>query len=90
MRVARRFVIHGRVQGVGFRWFAQETASREGVCGWVRNLADGSVEAWVEGESDAVTRVERALRTGPRGARVEKVFVDNEDPVGSFKGFSIS
>ena len=90
MRVARRFVIHGHVQGVGFRWFTQETAAREGVSGWVRNLADGSVEAWVEGESDAVTRVERAIRTGPRGARVEKVFVDIEDPTGSFKGFSIS
>ena len=90
MRVARRFVIHGRVQGVGFRWFTQEAASREGVTGWVRNLHDGSVEAWVEGESEAVTRVERAIRSGPRGAHVEKVFVDNEDPSGSFKGFSIT
>jgi acylphosphatase len=90
MRVARRFVIHGRVQGVGFRWFTQETASREGVTGWVRNLHDGSVEAWVEGELEAVTRVERAIRSGPRGARVEKVFVDNEDPTGSFKGFAIT
>lgn len=90
MRVARRFVIHGRVQGVGFRWFTQEAASREGVTGWVRNLHDGSVEAWVEGEAEAVTRVERAIRSGPRGAHVEKVFVDNEDPTGSFKGFSIS
>jgi acylphosphatase len=90
MRVARRFVIHGHVQGVGFRWFTQEAAAREGVSGWVRNLADGSVEAWVEGESEAVTRVERAIRSGPRGARVEKVFVDNEDPAGTFKGFSIT
>ena len=65
MRVARRFVISGRVQGVGFRWFTQETADREGVTGWVRNLPDGRVEALVEGDDEAVTRVERALRAGP-------------------------
>ena len=68
MRVARRFVISGRVQGVGFRYFVQEAAIREGVTGYVRNLFDGSVEAYVEGESEAVTRVERAIRMGPRGA----------------------
>ena len=50
MRVARRFVISGRVQGVGFRWFVHDAASREGVTGWVTNLFDGRVEAFVEGE----------------------------------------
>jgi acylphosphatase len=89
MRVARRFVISGRVQGVGFRWFVQEAAAREGVTGWVRNRVDGSVEAWVEGEEEAVTRVERAIRSGPRAARVEHVDVDVEDPTGSHHGFSI-
>src|SRR5688572_33174665 len=73
MRVARRFVVSGRVQGVGFRYFTQDTARREGVTGWVRNLPDGRVEALVEGDAEAVTRVERALRTGPRGARVDRV-----------------
>ncbi|HEY9467214.1 MAG TPA: acylphosphatase, partial [Vicinamibacterales bacterium] len=48
MRVARRFVVSGRVQGVGFRYFTQDTAAREGVTGWVRNLPNGSVEALVE------------------------------------------
>jgi acylphosphatase len=89
MRVARRFVISGRVQGVGFRWFVREAASREGVTGWVRNLHDGSVEARVEGEEEAVTRVERAIRSGPRAARVEHVDVDIEDATGGDKGFSI-
>ena len=70
MLVARRFVISGRVQGVGFRYFTQECALREGVTGWVRNLPDGRVEAHVEGESESVTRIERALRSGPGGARV--------------------
>ena len=62
MRVARRYVITGRVQGVGFRYFTQDAALREGVTGWVRNLPDGRVEALVEGDAEAVTRVERAVR----------------------------
>jgi acylphosphatase len=89
MRVARRFVISGRVQGVGFRWFVHDAASREGVAGWVTNLFDGRVEAFVEGDADAVTRVERALRSGPPGARVERVTVTDEEASGSLKGFSI-
>ncbi len=89
MRVARRFVISGRVQGVGFRWFVHEAASREGVDGWVTNLFDGRVEAFVEGDADAVTRVERALRSGPPSARVERVTVTDEEASGSLKGFSI-
>ena len=56
--------------------------------GWVRNLPDGRVEAVVEGDSEAVTRVERAIRFGPRGARVEKVDVDEQD-VGGYRNFTI-
>ncbi len=90
MRVARRLVISGRVQGVGFRWFTREAAQREGITGWVRNLPDGRVEAFVEGEADSVERMERVLRQGPGGARVKDVFVDNEEASGSFKDFSIT
>ena len=89
MRVARRFVVSGRVQGVGFRYFTQDTALREGVTGWVRNLPDGRVEALVEGDVEAVTRVERALRIGPRGALVDRVYVDDEDPTGMYTTFSV-
>jgi acylphosphatase len=89
MRVARRFVISGRVQGVGFRYFTRDVARREGATGWVRNLPDGSVEALVEGEADAVTRVERAIRSGPRGARIDAVNVDAEPPSGAYRDFSI-
>jgi len=89
MRVARRMVISGRVQGVGFRYFAQEAAAREGVTGWVRNLPDGRVEAYLEGENDSVTRVERAIRQGPRGARVDKVEVDTEEPSSGYSDFSV-
>ena len=88
MKVSRRFVISGHVQGVGFRWFTQDTARLEGVTGWVRNLPDGSVEALIEGDSEAVTRVERAIRSGPRGARIEKVDVDDEEP-GGYRSFTI-
>jgi acylphosphatase len=90
VRVARRFFVRGRVQGVGFRWFVQETAQREGTTGWVRNVADGSVEALVEGEQDAVANVERAIRTGPRGARVSRVIIHDEDPSGAHHDFSIT
>jgi len=90
MRIARRFVISGRVQGVGFRYFAQDAARREGVSGWVQNLPDGRVEAFVEGDEESVTRVERALRTGPGGARVETVYVQDEDPTGADKGFRVT
>ncbi len=90
MRVARRLVISGRVQGVGFRFFTRDAASREGITGWVRNLPDGRVEAWVEGESDAVTRVERAVRSGPASARVDEVVVDEQDATGTYRTFQIT
>ena len=91
MRVARRYVISGRVQGVGFRYFTRDVAQREGVTGWVRNLPDGRVEALVEGEADAVTRVERALWQGPGGARVTTVDSDESaPPSGAHHGFSIT
>jgi acylphosphatase len=89
MRVARRFYIGGRVQGVGFRWFTKDAATRAGVTGWVRNLPDGRVEAYVEGDAQAVTRVEAALRSGPRGSRVKTVAVEDEDAAGSYTDFSI-
>ena len=88
MRVARRLIISGRVQGVGFRWFTNEAAQREGVTGWVRNLPDGRVEAFVEGEAEAVQRVEAAIRRGPGSARVDDIFVDEEEPLGTYKTFS--
>jgi acylphosphatase len=82
MRVARRFIVSGRVQGVGFRFFTADAARREGVTGSVRNLADGRVEATVEGEAESMVRFERALRQGPSRARVEHVQVEDTDPLG--------
>ena len=89
MRVARRYLISGRVQGVGFRYFAEAAASREGVLGWVRNLPDGRVEAAAEGEAEAVERFERSIYHGPRGARVDHVEVFDDVPGGNESGFSV-
>jgi acylphosphatase len=90
MRVGRRFVVTGRVQGVGFRYFTRDAAMREGVTGWVTNRPDGCVEAWVEGEADAVMRMERAIRRGPPGAHVEDVQVAVEEPSGAYSRFDIT
>jgi acylphosphatase len=89
MRVARRFQISGRVQGVGFRYFTQAAAGREGIHGWVRNLPDGRVEVWAEGEADAIERFERSVRHGPPGARVEHVDAEDDVPMGRETGFSV-
>lgn len=89
MIVARRLLIGGRVQGVGFRMFAQDVAAIEGVHGFVRNLSDGRVEAFVEGDEESVDRVERKLRRGPAGARVESVDVEPAAPTYRATGFFI-
>jgi acylphosphatase len=80
MRVARRFVVSGRVQGVGFRYFTQDTARREGLTGLVRNLPDGRVEAVAEGDAESMDRFEAALRRGPSHARVEGIEIDSIPP----------
>lgn len=89
MRVARRFLISGRVQGVGFRYFTEAAAAVEGIHGWVRNRPDGRVETLAEGEREAIERFERAVRQGPRGARVETVEAHDEAPDGRDTGFHI-
>lgn len=89
MIVARRYVIVGRVHGVGFRWFTHDAAAREGLQGWVRNLADGSLEIVVEGDDASVDRLEAAVRRGPSHARVEGVVMEEIAPTGRTTGFEI-
>jgi acylphosphatase len=75
---ARRLAVHGRVQGVFFRASTREQAERHGVCGWVANRPDGSVEAWLEGPTDAVDLLERWIREGgPPGAAVDEVVAED-------------
>jgi acylphosphatase len=89
MRLARRIVVTGRVQGVGFRFFTEAAAVREGLHGWVRNLPDGRVEISAEGEAEALDRFEHHVRHGPPGARVEHVEVADVGATGSDSGFSV-
>lgn len=89
MIVAKRYLVSGRVQGVGFRYYVQDHAALEGVHGYVRNLPDGRVEALVEGDDESVLRVERALRRGPAGARVDDVAIEAAVPSGRATGFSV-
>jgi len=89
MVTARRFVVTGRVQGVGFRWFTHDAAAREGLHGWVRNLADGSLEVVVEGDVESVDRLEAAVRRGPAAARIAHVAVEEHAPAGRITGFEI-
>jgi acylphosphatase len=86
--VRRRLVIRGRVQGVAFRWSTHDEARRLGVDGWVRNLADGSVEAVLEGPPDLVARAEAFCAEGPPAARVREVEASDEPPEG-LAGFEI-
>jgi acylphosphatase len=71
MRVIRHMVVHGRVQGIGYRAFVEHEALRRGIEGWVRNRRDGSVEAVLAGDADAVAAMIEACRRGPMGARVD-------------------
>lgn len=89
MRVARRYVISGRVQGVGFRFFVEAAASREGLHGWVQNLPDGRLEIAAEGEAESMERFERNLAQGPPGARVSHLHIEDAVPATRGQGFSI-
>jgi acylphosphatase len=80
--VRERVVVHGRVQGVGFRYALARAADTRGVAGWARNRADGTVEAVFEAEPEAVESLVRFCEEGPRGAEVDRVEVFEEEPEG--------
>ncbi len=81
-RSARRIIVHGMVQGVGFRWNCARVADELGLTGWAVNLDDGTVEVLVEGEAEAVERMVDWCRRGPRHARVTRVEVSEPAPRG--------
>jgi acylphosphatase len=89
VKVARKFVIRGDVQGVGYRFFAQRAAARHQVLGYVRNRPDGIVEAVAEGSAEDVEEFKKDLVTGPQWSRVEHVEELNLEPTGLYAGFRI-
>lgn len=86
--VSKRIVIHGRVQGVGFRYALADMARSRALSGWVRNRRDGGVEAQVCGPSADVDALVAWARQGPRAAHVTSV--DVEDSEGDYEGFEIA
>ncbi len=89
MVIARKFIISGEVQGVGFRFFAQRSSARHQVRGYVKNLEDGRVEVHAEGPAADVESFRRDLAAGPRYSRVKGVEEIVLDPTGSYSAFRI-
>jgi acylphosphatase len=89
MQFARRFVVKGRVQGVGFRWFVENEAAKLGVSGWVRNRQDGSVEVLAAGTKTQLDSLYDVLQRGPRAARVDGVQVIEAEVTGDLKSFRV-
>lgn len=89
MKVARHYLVSGEVQGVGFRYFAQRVAARHQVVGYVRNLADGRVEALAEGTPEGVEGFKHDLAAGPQHSRVEQVEELSVEPTGRYSTFRI-
>jgi len=86
---ARRFLVHGRVQGVGFRWFVEREAAILQIAGWVRNNHDGTVEVLAQGTRDQLAGLHARLREGPGAARIDEVEVSEAEPVAGLTSFRI-
>ncbi len=82
-------IVHGRVQGVSFRYHTRATASTMGLSGWVRNLPDGTVEVLAQGDERDLRDLLRWLKDGPPASRVDKLDIDWRDPVDSTEPFKI-
>ena len=86
---ARRFVVRGRVQGVGFRWFVEREAHILQIAGWVRNNHDASVEVLAQGTREQLAGLHARLREGPRASRVDAVEVSDAEPAPGLSSFQI-
>ena len=89
MKVARKFLIRGYVQGVGYRFFGQRAAARHQVVGYIRNNSDGTVEALAEGPPQNVEAFKHDLATGPQFALVQQLEEISLEPTGQFSSFRI-
>ena len=86
---ARNFLVRGRVQGVGFRWFVEREAALLQISGWVRNNPDSTVEVFAQGTREQLAGLHQRLREGPRASRVDEVEVSNADPTPGMTSFQI-
>jgi acylphosphatase len=86
---ARRWVVVGQVQGVGYRYFTRQAAQALGIRGWVRNLPEGMVEVQAAGPTERLEALRAELLRGPRGARVEDVEEERLVQVPNWKGFNV-
>jgi acylphosphatase len=86
---ARRYLVRGRVQGVGFRWFVEREAKTLGIAGWVRNNPDATVEVLAVGTAEQLDALGASLERGPRAARVDRVEQTEAPPVSGLTEFSI-
>jgi len=86
---ARRFLVRGRVQGVGFRWFVEREAQILQIAGWVRNDPDGSVEVLAVGTPEQLAGLRSRLQEGPRAARVDDVEESEAAPVTGLTSFQV-
>ena len=89
MKIRIGVIVRGRVQGVSFRHYTQQTAIRHNVTGWVKNLPDGNVAGCFEGEEKDVRALIDWCRIGPDWAQVEEVLVENEPYRGEFSSFNV-
>ena len=87
--LAKHYIVRGRVQGVGYRYFAQEVAERLGVAGYVRNLPTGEVEVHAEADESTLHQFKAELERGPRLSRVSEVIESNLSSAGSYSSFLI-
>ncbi|HEX2449728.1 MAG TPA: acylphosphatase [Gemmatimonadales bacterium] len=87
--MTRRYLVSGRVQGVGFRWFVLRQAERERLTGFARNLPDGTVEVVAAGDVVALERLAAALRVGPPHARVDNVIISDAPAAPASSRFEI-
>ena len=85
----KRFIVKGRVQGVGFRWFVEREAAMLGLAGWVRNNDDGTVEVLASGDDGPLQSLRDKLNQGPRASRVDSVDEHPAEAPNELKNFSI-